>query len=129
MNAAQCLFEVGQDTATAIECGDEKLSYAGLRDSVLRSAAAWQAMGLKPGQRVVVFAPDSTDWVVAYLGVLWAGGVALGINSRLPMTDLAPILVESEVSALWCEDEHVHLIRDMVARLTPAPHIVVVYAN
>jgi len=129
MNAAQCLLEVGQDTATAIESGDEKISYAGLRDSVRRSAAAWQALGLKPGQRVVVFAPDSIDWVVAYLGVIWAGGVALGINCRLPMTDLAPILVESEVSALWCEDEHAHLIRDIAERLTPAPHVVVAHVS
>src|SRR5450759_5523503 len=103
MNAAQCLLEVGQDTAIAIECGEEKISYAGLRDSVRRSGAAWQAIGLKHGQRVVVFAPDSIDWVIAYLGVIWAGGVAVGINCRLPMTDLAPILVESEVSALWCD--------------------------
>src|SRR5674476_827781 len=129
MNAAQCLLEVGQDTATAIECGAEKISYASLRDSVRRSAAAWQAMGLKPGQRVVVFAPDSIDWVIAYLGVIWAGGVALGINCRLPMTDLAPILVESEVSALWCEDEHASLIRDIAERLTPAPHVVVAHAS
>lgn len=129
MNAAQSLLEVGQDAATAIECDDEKINYAGLRDSVRRSAAVWQALGLRHGERVIIFAPDSIDRVIAYLGVIWAGGVAIGINCRLPMSDLALILVESEVSALWCEDEHAHLIRDTAAHLTPVPHVVVAHAG
>lgn len=105
MNAAQTLLEVGASDAVALECGDETLSYEALRQRVRRAAGAWQEMGLRPGDRVIVLAPDSIDWVVAYLGVIWAGGVAIGVNPRLAMSELAPIVSESELRFVWCEDE------------------------
>ncbi|MDP3617355.1 MAG: AMP-binding protein, partial [Rhodoferax sp.] len=103
MNAAHTLLEAGAPQATALECGLERVSYRALRQRVRQAAGAWQALGLRPGQRVIVFAPDSIDWVVAYLGVIWAGGVAIGVNPRLAMSELAPILSESEVRLVWCE--------------------------
>ena len=104
LNAAACLLETGAGETVALECGNDVFTYNDLRSAVRRAAGAWQALGIAPGDRVVIFAPDSIDWVVAYLGVIWAGGVALGINHRLPATDLLPILAESRAVALWCED-------------------------
>jgi acyl-coenzyme A synthetase/AMP-(fatty) acid ligase len=129
LNAAQCLLESGADPAIALECGDTKTSYGALRAAVAQAGGTWKAMGLKPDDRVIVFAPDSIDWVVSYLGILWAGGVAIGINCRLAMADLAPILVESEVSAIWCEDEHADAIRGMAGCLTQPPRVVVAHAD
>lgn len=102
-NAAACLLETGNDCATALICGDESMSYGELRHAVRRAGGAWQDFGLKPGERVVLFAPDSIDWVVTYLGAIWAGGVPIGINCRLPGADLLPILDESRCVALWSE--------------------------
>ncbi|MGB0129243.1 MAG: AMP-binding protein, partial [Rhodocyclaceae bacterium] len=101
MNAAECLLSVGADAAIALECADERLSYAALRAAVRRSAGAWRELGLLPGDRVIVFAPDGIDWVIAYLGAIWAGGVAIGVNARLPMADLGPILADGEVRFVW----------------------------
>ena len=112
MNAAQTLLHAGAPQATALECGSEQVSYEALRERVRVAAGAWRALGLGSGERVIVFAPDSIEWVVAYLGAIWAGGVAIGINPRLAMSELAPILAESEVHFIWCE-------ADTVAALTP----------
>ena len=105
MNAAACLFETGAENHTAIECGSQRISYGELRQAVARAAGAWQRMGLMPEERVVVFAPDSIDYVEAYLGVIWAGGAVIGVNPRLGMRELAPILSESGVSFIWTTDE------------------------
>ncbi|HJV28144.1 MAG TPA: AMP-binding protein [Aromatoleum sp.] len=105
MNAAEILLSVGADAAIAIECGERRVSYAELRERVRRAAGAWRALGLKTGDRVIVFAPDSDEWVEAYLGVIWAGGVAIGVNSRLSVEDAAPILKECEARFIWCEAE------------------------
>ena len=83
MNAAAYLLATGQASATALECGAERLSYGELRAAVGRAAGAWRARGLEQGERVLVFAPDSIAWIIAYLGTIWAGGVAVGLNSRL----------------------------------------------
>jgi len=103
MNAAEALLAAGADEAIAIECEDEKTSYAELRERVRHAAGAWRALGLRSGDRVIVFAPDSVEWVVAYLGAIWAGGVAIGVNPRLSMAELAPILCECEPRFVWCE--------------------------
>jgi acyl-coenzyme A synthetase/AMP-(fatty) acid ligase len=105
MNAAETLMSAGAASAVAIECDDEAVTYAALRESVARAACAWQALGLHRGDRVVVFAPDSIEWAVAYLGAIWAGGVAIGVNPRLSMNELAPILAECEPRFVWCETE------------------------
>jgi len=129
MNAAETLLAAGAEQAVAIECGDRRVTYGHLRAQVQRAAGAWQAMGLQPGQRVILFAADSIDWVTAYLGVLWAGGVALGINCRLTMPELAPIVNESEVAALWCEDEHAAGVAEVARGLRQPPKVVVAHAD
>lgn len=104
MNAAERLIASGADDAIALECGDDRMRYAQLREQVRRAAGAWRARGVQPGDRVFVIAPDSIDWVVAYLGVIWAGGVAVGVNPRLPAAELAPILEDSAPRFVWCEE-------------------------
>ena len=124
MNAAEILLSVGADAATAIECDARRVSYAELRERVRRAAAAWQAQGLAPGERVVVFAPDSDDWVEAYLGAIWAGGVAIGVNPRLSMAELTPILKECEARFVWCEPPQAADVQGLVATLPGAPAVV-----
>jgi acyl-coenzyme A synthetase/AMP-(fatty) acid ligase len=124
MNAAECLLSVGADAAVALQCGEERITYAELRDAVLRAAGAWRARGLIEGGRVVIFAPDSIDWVIAHLGVIWAGGVAIGVNPRLGLSDLGPIVTDSEVGHIWCEDDAAIGVRTMARALPTAPEVV-----
>ena len=124
MNAAQTLLEAGAAQAIALECGDERLSYADLRARVRQSAGSWRALGLQPGERVVVLAPDSIDWVVAYLGIIWAGGVAIGVNPRLSAAELGPILQESDVRFVWHEADSQVVLASLVAAMDPAPVLV-----
>ena len=124
MNAAQTLLQAGAPQATAIECGSETLTYEALRQQVRRAAGAWHELGLRPGERVIVTAPDSIDWVVAYLGVIWAGGVAIGVNPRLSPGELAPILQESEVRFVWCEADSVTPLAPLLAGMPLAPALI-----
>lgn len=125
MNAAQTLLQTGASQAIALACGDERLNYDTLRQRVRQAAGVWQALGLQRGERVIVLAPDSIDWVVAYLGVIWAGGVAIGVNPRLAMNELAPILIESELRFLWCEADSVATLTQLLAAMTNAPTLVI----
>ena len=53
--------------------GTEVLSFTGLLDRVERTASAYRDAGVRRGDRVVVWAPNSTAWVVAALAVSWSG--------------------------------------------------------
>ncbi len=124
MNAAQCLLATGADDAAALECGDARITYAQLRAAVRRAGGAWRALGLTVGTRVAIFAPDSIDWVVAYLGAIHAGGVAIGINSRLALADLGPILTDSEIGYVWCEADVAPGAAILASTLPSAPAVV-----
>ena len=125
MNAADYLLATGQAGATALECGTERLSYGELRDAVARAAGAWRARGLEPGERVLVFAPDGIAWVIAYLGAIWAGGVAVGLNSRLFERELSVVLAESAARFIWCNETSRELLERLLAQLADPPRLVI----
>ena len=92
MNAAQVLLADHDAGRLAFVCGSESLRRGELRDAVARAGAAWRARGLRRGERVAVKLPDGIDWIVAYLGVIWSGGVAVGVNPRVPANEWRAIL-------------------------------------
>ncbi len=124
MNAAEYVLSRGEDAKVAIVCEGARITYAELREAVARAGAYWQQRGLQPGQRVLVLAPDSIDWVIAYLGAIWAGGVAVGLNSRLFERELSIILAESGARIVYCEPTFVSTLSRLVAGLSPAPELV-----
>ncbi|HSN33389.1 MAG TPA: AMP-binding protein [Ideonella sp.] len=92
MNAAQTLLAGGDDSHPALVCGSESVTRGELRQAVARAAGAWRSRGLVRGDRVAIKLVDGIDWVVAWLGVIWAGGVAVGVNPRVPAEEWAAIL-------------------------------------
>src|SRR3990170_2860561 len=124
MNAAEYLLAAGADGKAAIESWDERITYGELREAVARAAAVWRAQGLEPGERVLVFAPDSIDWAIAYLGAIWAGGVAVGLNSRLFERELSDILSESEARFVYCDQESVSRLEELLERISPRSTLV-----
>jgi len=110
MNAAAFLLETGEPRRVAIEAVEGEITYGELRDAVARAAATWRSLGVDPGERVLVLAPDSIGWVVAYLGAIWAGAVAVGLNSRLFERELSVIVREAGARYVYCADESRELL-------------------
>jgi len=125
MNAAAYLLATGEPGATALECGTERLSYRELRDAVGRAAGAWRARGLAQGERVLIFAPDGIAWAIAYLGAMWAGGVAVGLNSRLFERELSVVLSESGARFIWCNESSRALLERLLAAIPDAPQLLI----
>jgi HIP---CoA ligase len=73
-----------------------EIQYAELCDTVRATAAGYRARGLAPGGRVVVWAPNSVDWVVAALSVSYAGGVLVPVNSRYTGHEVAAIVPRTD---------------------------------
>jgi len=125
MNAAGYLLAAGEPSAIALECGDKRLSYEALRVAVGKAAGAWRARGLQHGERALVFAPDGIAWAIAYLGVIWAGGVAVGLNSRLFERELSVVLSESDARFIWCNESSRALLERLLAAIANPPQLVI----
>lgn len=75
--------------------GNVRWTWTALDGEVRRAAAAFLAAGLRPGDRVAIWAPNTWEWVVALLGLQSAGGVVVPLNTRYKATEAAYILARS----------------------------------
>ena len=65
-----------------------------------RMAGGMKALGLEPGDRVALFHPNHSDFILAYTAIIKAGGVAVPINPLYTAGEVTYILEDSEASAL-----------------------------
>jgi acyl-coenzyme A synthetase/AMP-(fatty) acid ligase len=84
INAAQVLLGDHEPQHVALVCGDECITYGALRNAVARAGATWQGLGVDAGERIAIKLADGIDWVIAWLGAIWAGAVAVAVNPRIP---------------------------------------------
>ena len=75
--------------------GEVRLSYAELDDAARRLAGGLRARGVEPGAFVGLYAPNSAEWVQARLGLMFAGAVAVSLDSDLTREALAQQLGDS----------------------------------
>ncbi len=111
MNAADLLLR-GNAGSVAILDADGQLTYAELRGRVERAAAAWAARGLRPGERCVLGLADGADWVVAFLGLVWMGGIPIAVSPRTEVALLRDLIADSDAVALLLEDETALAVAD-----------------
>jgi HIP---CoA ligase len=68
--------------AEAVVDGDQRISFAQLLDRVRTAARVFLAEGVRRGDRIAVWAPNSADWIVAALGAHYAGATLVPLNTR-----------------------------------------------
>jgi acyl-CoA synthetase (AMP-forming)/AMP-acid ligase II len=99
----QTIPELLEDTASrlgdapAVVDGDRSLSYAELLAESRTFAAALVARGVRAGERVSIWMPNSWRWIVSVLGIWQAGCVLVPINTRFKATEASDILGRSGV--------------------------------
>jgi amino acid adenylation domain-containing protein len=95
MSRIDALLERGAGTAVALVHGDERWSYARLA----RAASAWAAelgrAGVRPGDRVVLYAEKLPGFVAALFGAWRAGAVAVPANPVLKAPQVAHMVADS----------------------------------
>lgn len=74
---------------------DAALSYRALRDAVNHFANALAQMGVKKGDRVAIYLPNSPQFAIAYYGALKAGAVIAPVNPIYTPRELEFILQDS----------------------------------
>ncbi|GLW29429.1 FadD3 family acyl-CoA ligase [Actinoplanes regularis] len=76
------------------------LSYGSLLGEVRRVARALIAGGLRPGDRLALWAPNSPEWVLTALGVGYAGGTLVPVNTRFTGVEALDVLQRSDARGL-----------------------------
>ena len=90
--------------ATAYAMDGRTLTFTELHDLVRRTAAVYRSHGVEPGARVVLWAPNSIDWVVAGLAATYAGAVLVPANSRYTAHEVADIVERTDATTVVVAD-------------------------
>ena len=93
-NFAQDLLRRNASHPTRVALIDDhnQLSYGELAERVRRVASGLQSLGLRREERVLLLMHDHNDWVVGFLGALYAGIVPVCLNTLLTAEDYAFML-------------------------------------
>jgi long-chain acyl-CoA synthetase len=89
---------------TAVFYLGTRFSYRNLQNLSGRFAAALSGMGINSGQRVMMYIPNSIQWVVSWLGIQKLGAVAVPITPIYTPHDINYIANNSEAEAIICAD-------------------------
>lgn len=89
---------------TAIIYLGTRFSYSKLCDMAGNFAAALKEMNVQKGHRVMLYIPNSIQWVVAWLGIQQVGAVAVPITPIYTPHDLKYIANDSEAETIVCAD-------------------------
>lgn len=127
---AQLVFSSAEQFAgrTAIEENGESIDFAQLPERVMAFTRGLMAMGIQAGDRVGIWAPNSTDWILAALGIHCAGAVLVPINTRMKGLEAADVLERSGCRLLFIQQRFLEVdYPDMLAPHRPASleHLVV----
>ncbi|MDT2006080.1 long-chain fatty acid--CoA ligase [Rhodococcus opacus] len=88
----------------AIDFDGDVVTYAELSrwaDGVAHDLAS---RGVTPGDRVSFVGANSLEWVVAALGAMKVGAIAVGFNQRMLAGELATLVEDCEPAVVYCEE-------------------------
>jgi benzoate-CoA ligase family protein len=105
----------GLGARVAVRFGDRAWSYAEVADRAARLASALQAVGVAPGERVLVVLPDTPPFVWSIFGTLRAGAVLAMGNPEAPLGDLAYLIEYTGAAALITLPRVAAGLRDAIA--------------
>ncbi|MBM6405869.1 long-chain fatty acid--CoA ligase [Phycicoccus sp. CSK15P-2] len=88
----------------AVVEGDRRTDYATLWQHALGAAGALRARGVGPGTRVALLAPNVTEFVTSYYGILATGGVVVPVPTLLGVREVAYTLGHSGAELLLHHD-------------------------
>lgn len=92
----------------------DRLTYKEVDEKVTRLAHALKTYGIMPGDKVILFSPNTIEFVYSYFAVQRLGAIIVPINAKLSTGELKYIIEHSEAKAFIGH----HLLWTQVAPLT-----------
>ena len=90
----------------AIHFRDQRITYREVEEAAARCRGALAAHGVKAGDRVALVMSDSPEMVVAFLGIMGLGAIAVPCSTALPPEGLAYVFKDSEAKLVIVTPEH-----------------------
>jgi fatty-acyl-CoA synthase len=84
--------------------GEERYTYAQLREAVRACAKGLHALGVRKGDHVAILMGNRPEWVIADLAVCALGAVMVAVNTWVTARELCYVLAHSDAKLLIASD-------------------------
>jgi long-chain acyl-CoA synthetase len=109
---------------TAITLGEERLSYTELDDASNKVANALTKTGVRKGDRVAMLLPNSPEFVIIYFGVVKIGGIAVPLDVRYKIDELASLFDNSQPKVLVTESPVLESLVPALPQFKSIQHVI-----
>lgn len=109
MNVANFLSRAADffPSRPAVCAGNVEINYRALNAQANRVANGLKRLGLNPGEQVGLCAPNSSEWLAVYFGVLKAGGVATTFSYSLQPDELQLLVNHAKPKFVFTTGERI----------------------
>ena len=125
MNIARAILSRGDDSAVALVHKNASVTYGVLRDTVARIAAGLLTRRHAKGDRIGIWSENSPFFVMAYLGIICAGLVAVPLQTELSDDSFTEILFDAGIEEVFVSKRSVSRLRlstkNLGVTLVPEP--------
>jgi long-chain acyl-CoA synthetase len=111
------------DNTAIIFLGD-KFSYRDLKDKVDRFATGLTGLGIKKGDRIVIYLSNSVQFVIAFLAAQKIGVAVVLVSPIYTSHELEYMVKDSGARAIICHDTNYGYVKEIL-RTTPIEHVIV----
>jgi len=109
---------------TAVAMGDSRLSYAQLDEASNKMANALIGMGMGKGDRVAMLLSNSPAFATIYFGVVKIGGIAVPLDTKYKLAELASLFDDSQPGVLVAESPLLKPIAQSLPGLKSIAHVI-----
>jgi len=110
--------------STAVIFLGEAFSYRRLRDLSERFGAALMDMGVKKGDKVMVYISNSPQWLIAFLGIQKIGAVLVPVSPIYTSFEIEYMLNDSGAETIVCLDTNFCYVKEIFEK-TPLKRAIV----
>jgi long-chain acyl-CoA synthetase len=111
-------------TKTAVALGDQRLSYAELDEASNRVANALLEVGLSKGDRVAMLLSNSPEFTIIYFGIVKIGAIAVPLDTRYKLDELASLFNNSQPKILVAESPFLEPLVSALPRFKSIEHVI-----
>src|ERR1700694_4911900 len=109
------LLKGGRDVV--LRSADRHVTRDELRTDAEQVAGGLRELGVKPGDRVGMYAASSLDWVIAYLGAERSGACVVPMNPDYRAAEVEHIITNAEPLLVFSDDDHAAIVDGLGRRV------------
>lgn len=116
----------GDGDRIAIHSSEGTLTYADLDQKVAQFAGVIAAAGARPGERLLMFGTDSTDFVCLWLGAIRYGVTPVVVSDLYKAAELTYFLTDTGAATLFIDEEQLAKLAETSTLLPGSLHQIIV---